>query len=365
MGFVIYDMMSPQPVNWVVTFGDQDKNPFGAFILNERSPDLFPEEFEKSFNTLSQINDEENILILSNRLKIEGADLKRLFELLNNGTNVFIGASHFNKSFSDTLGIEANFRFRMYDLSLLESDENWLSVNGKKYLYPQQILESYFEFDEEPIGWETLAVTNEGSSAITKKIGEGTITLLCNPLILTNFGMLYNENHAVVETLLSALSYAPVHYSKYYQSGRSEASTPLRYFLSQPPLRWSIYVSLTCLIVLLVIDSWRKQRKINIIQPPENTSLRYAQTLGGLFYREGNHFKTAMKIINHFFLEVRELYLLEPEFTDKFYEKLSGKTGVNKVHVKQTFALIQLMRKSPRLEESQLVELSKKIDVFK
>ena len=53
--YIVYKLSSATDVHWMVTFDEKDKNPFGMYILNEQSQDLFPSELETSYLTLSQI----------------------------------------------------------------------------------------------------------------------------------------------------------------------------------------------------------------------------------------------------------------------------------------------------------------------
>jgi hypothetical protein len=346
-----------------VTFRTSDKSPFGAYILNERATDLF-ERYSVSYTTISQFDKQDDLLILADKLSLGKPDLMRLNELMDEGTNVLLGANHFGTLMQDSLEFTTSYQFKFLGVGLLESSEGALRLNGKEYMYPYDLITTAIVLSD-TTNWEVLATVDDQPIAISRQQGKGKLILVTNPLIFTNFGLLYNENHEVAESFLRLLKPDALHYTMFYQFGRPEANTPLRYFLSQPPLRWAIYLGLFSILVLLGIDSWRKQRSIPTMTPPTNTSIEYARTLGGLFYREGNHFRTAQKLIAHFFSDIRERYWLEPDFTDKFYDQLAGKSGIEKSHVVDTFKFIEMARKTPSLSEEQLVALSQKIDVFR
>jgi len=361
--YVTYTIMKPPPVHWLITFRTMDKNPFGAYILNERASDLF-HSYSVSNATIAQYGKKDNLLVLGDRVDLGHVDLARLNELLDEGVSVLIGSNFFGKRMQDSLGFSTNYLPSFLGSSILESGESGLTIGKRTYLFPQEIMYNFFDLTNQD-GWEVLAKSGNGPVAIARTQGKGKLILVTNPLVFTNFGLLYNKNHVVAEHFLRQLPAESLHYTMYYQFGKTGATTPLRYFLSEPPLRWAIYLGLFSVMVLLGIDAWRKQRGIPEIHPPTNSSIEYARTLGGLFFREANHHRTAMKLIAHFFSEIRERYWLEPDHTEKFYEQLAGKSGVEKAHVISTFQLIELARKRTTLSESQLVELSKKIDVFK
>jgi hypothetical protein len=362
IGYVVFVATQPKEVHWFVTFKTTDVSPFGAFILHERATDLF-DDWTVSYATISQFEEDKNLFILAERLELQHADLKKLNELLEEGRNVMIAAGGFSPLMQDSLGFSTDYKFSFYGVSLLESEETKLKVGEQFFDYPIEMVTNYFEVNKEA-NWKVLATTENGPIAIQRSIGNGKLILVTNPLIFTNFGLLYNENYGAAEALLNEMPESALHYTMFYQFGRPEASTPLRYFLSQPALKWSIYLAMFAIVFYLGIDAWRKQRSIPILLPPSNTSIEYAQTLGGLFHREGNHYKTALKLINHFYSDIRERFYLEPEHSEKFYHQLSSKSGMDKGHVTEIFKLIEQIRKTPALSEELLVELSKKIDEF-
>lgn len=364
IAYAVYDYYKPKPVNWFATYKTSDKNPFGTYILNKQSEDLFVSTFETSFATLSELESDKSVLLIADNVDVKGADLIRLFELFKQGTNVLIASSRYSREMLDTLGIATDSRLYTLGSGLLVDEQMTLSINEVEYEYPTPLISSYFTLDSAEL-WQIHASTYLGPSVISKQVGSGHLTLVAHPHIFTNFGMLLNDNYKATAKLLSLLPPGPVHYSMFYQFGKPGASTPFRYFLSQPPLKWVMYLALFIIAIFLIIDSWRKQRSIPVRLPPGNASIKYVQTLGALFYREGNHYRAAMKLINHFFAEIRERFLLDPEFTEKFYSHLSSKSGKEKSDVITTFELIALVKRSPRLEENILVKLSQKIDTFK
>ncbi len=364
LAYAVYDYYSPKPVNWLASYRVTDKNPFGAYILNEQSEDIFGSMFETSYATLSELESDKSVLLIADNVNINGADLIELFERLDKGSNVLVASSRFSSEMLDSLGIDIDSRFQLLGSDLLVDELTTLIIDESEYQYPTPLVSSFFSLDSAEL-WKTHASTNVGSIAISRPVGNGQLTLVASPYLFTNFGMLFNDNYKAAAKLLSLLPPEPVHYSMYYQSGKPGSSTPFRYFLSQPSLKWSIYLCLFIIVIFLAVDSWRKQRSIPVVLPPANASVIFVQTLGGLFYREGNHYRAAMKLINHFFAEIRERFLLEPEFTEKFYSNLSSKCGMEKSQVIIIFELIAKVKKSPRLEENLLVELSKKLETFK
>ncbi len=364
--YVIVDYMAPEPVQWNVTFRASDKNPFGGYILNERSDDLFTGGFELSYRTISELEDSgKNLLILTDHLNIGDTDLEKLFGMLEKGNHVLIGATSLSSKLSDTLGVVINYEFSALNQTIFESPQVVLIFDdSSKYVYPSSLVMNNFELEDEH-GWKVLAGIEEGPVAITRELGQGKLTMISAPHLFTNFGLLINENYPAAARLLSNLPPDDVHYTMYYKSGRMEATTPFRYFLREDALRWSLYLGLFVIVLFLTISSWRKQRAIPVIVPPKNTTVEYVKTLGTLFFRERNHKNAAMKLIQHFIAQVRERYFVQVDFSERFYQQLASKSGVSLETVIRTFDLIQTIKSQPQIQENQLIDLSQKIEEFK
>lgn len=365
VAYVATDFMAPKSVDWKVTFQVSDKNPFGGFILNDRSADLFENGFDISNSTISELSEEHNLLILAEEAQIIGEDVNKMFEMLEKGGNVWIGANSFSNRFKDTLGIGVSYSYRMLDQGILEAPSSSLALaDSTSYSYPSTLVTNYFKLNDEDT-WEILATVDGNPVVIQKRIEDGTLTLNTIPYVFTNFGLLINENYGAAAKLLANLPSDNVHYTMFYHSGKGEPKTPLRYFLKQDALRWSLYLALFSIIVFLVISSRRTQRAMAVVVPPSNTTVHYVKTLGSLFYRERDHKKAAMKVINHFITSLRERYFVSVDYSERFYHQLGSKSGVPTEEVIRTFELIVRVKDLPVIEEKVLIELTQKIELFK
>lgn len=365
VAYVVVDMLVPEPISWEVSFRADDKNPFGSFILNERSGDLFSNGFELSFSTISELAEtEENILVITEYAEIVLTDLDNLLGILNRGGNVLIAATSFDGGLADTLGFDVDTEYLALDQSIFEAPEQAIEVGEVSYSYPASLVSNHFELDANH-DWEVIASSESNPVAISKTVGEGRITLVSVPYMFSNFGMLLNENYEATEKLLSYLPGEDVHYTMFYKSGKREAQTPFRYFLREDALRWALYLSVFLVTLFLIVSSRRKQRTIPVVLPPANTTVQYVKTLGALFFRERNHQEAAQKLINHFLLGVKEKYFVQVDFSEKFYALLSAKSNVELEKVIRTFELIQHVKAQPQIGEKELIDLSRKIETFR
>ena len=363
--YVVADFFTPKPVDWTVTFHTDDKNPFGAYILANRSGDLFEDGITTSFETISSLIEEQrNLLILAEHADIKGVDQDQLSLILDSGNSVLVAASSFASSFLDSLRIDIHTEYRLLNQDIFEVPMGTLQLEDSTNVdYPSSLLMNYFEL-EDLDQWKVIATVDGNPVVIKETVGKGELILCSIPHIFANFGLLYNNNYVVAAKLLSLLPAKDVHYTMFYQSGRMEATTPFRYFLREPALRWSLYLGLFLVMAFLLISSWRKQRAIPVIVPPPNTTVEYVKTLGALFYREADHKKAAMRLINHFTTQIKEKYLVQVDFSERFYQHLSGKSGLAIETVIRTFELIAQIRLAEKIDQKTLIDLSKKIETF-
>lgn len=356
--YVVVEYYSPKPIDWTITYSQKDKNPFGSYILYERLDDIFPRK-SISFQTLPEvINSEEHIFILSTNMYPAQVDIDAIFKILNQGRSIFISAQNFSANFLDTLGLEMDIN----TFEPLLTDSAVLHFHNKDIYFPTTIVNSYFELDTS----ETWNIHGEamGPVLISKKFGQGKLILSSTPLAFTNYGMLCKDNHAFMAKAFQLLPFENILYSRFYHSGKPESQTPLRYFLSVAPLRWAVYLSLLVLILFLIVNSRRFQRFIPVLEPPKNSTVHFIKTIGGLYYREGNHKLAAQKMINHFqksLLEKYHIYALD----ESTFPVLAAKTGVSLEDVIHTFSLIQTVRHTQQISEETLKNLYEKIKIFK
>ena len=121
--------------------------------------------------------------------------------------------------------------------------------------------------------------------ALSRPVGSGEIVLVTTPLLFTNYGMLDGDNAAYLFRLLSHLKGLPVVRTEAYGVGAQVEVSPFRYFLSQRPLRWALYLTMLVLVLFMVFTARRRQRAIPVIREPANRNLEFAELIGTLYYQ--------------------------------------------------------------------------------
>jgi len=360
VGYAAMEHYAPKPLEWIPSYAPNDKQPYGGYVLYDRLGDFFDEK-EISFETIYELEDStSNIMILCTSFKPSKEDVQRLMNRIELGENVLIGTGLFGESFLDSLGLGSDPDFSLGQY--MPGDSAIVRVNGQKMYFPTVMLTNHFKVADST-GWNVLASGN-GTLLIEKSIGQGKLVLTTVPLAFTNYGLLKGENYLFAETALNQLAQGKILYNRYYQVGRGESSSPLRFLISQPALRWALYLTLVAVLLILIVNSRRKQRAIPLLDPKTNTTVAFIKTMGALYFREGNHRKAAEKLVNHFLKNLTHQYYVTDFFNEGAYARLAAKSGLKQEEVIQTFDLIQYVKNGGAVSEGTLADLNQKISRF-
>ncbi|MEJ2006220.1 MAG: hypothetical protein P8X57_14935 [Cyclobacteriaceae bacterium] len=286
--YVVFQILAPKPLNWTITLAHEDKNPFGAYVLDEVIDSLFT-NVERSYLTTYERQDslEKNQLIITTNFFPDQEDLNVLLSHVHAGGNMLISAHNFSPLITDTLNFAvSDYIFDVDFAKNLQQNDSSALVFANPSLFPAdsfryQRNNTYRRFNEIDTAKMHVSAVNDLGQPVTlrMKFGDGTLIMNTTPLVFSNIYLLYNNNHTFAEQTLSMLPDAPVHWAEYYMQGRRESRTPLRYILRQPSLAWAYYLLLAALIIYMVIESKRKQRIIPVIKPLRNTTIDFVNTV--------------------------------------------------------------------------------------
>jgi hypothetical protein len=357
---VLAELLIPKPLDWTVTLSSEDKNPYGAYALWKVLPDLFPEqELHNLHQTIYESDSlpvQASYLILAQNFMPDQADSRALLEKAAAGASIFIAAQDFGGSFADTLALSTgNHLFEQ----MAETDNFGTAQDSVyiRYLTPAAPAEHFgytlpalpAYFDSLPALHEIVAVDQQERPVLIRRSwGKGSLCLSTTPLAFTNYYLLEGRNHRFIEQALSQLPPAPLYWTEFYQVGRLESGSPLRFVLGHNSLRWAYYFGMIVLLLFILFGLKRRQRVIPIIESPENSSLRFAHSIGTLYYQQGDHLNLARKQLLYFKEYIRSHYRLPVDWNDKsFGEKLAKKSG------KEEEEIAGLMKQAQQVETAQ------------
>ncbi|MBT33731.1 MAG: hypothetical protein CMO01_29050 [Thalassobius sp.] len=377
---VIIEYLQPKPLDWSRTYKKEDKIPYGDYLLYNMletfDKDISLKSINKSYfelkNTDSLITDsaDKHFLFIGDDYRPDDIDSDVLLEQVANGATAFIVAKGYNYNFSDTLDftINRNFYFESEDKTEEEKkdQEEKVSVNLTNvelakvggYTFDLGITDFYFSsFDSSSF---YILGTNQDDKAnfISRKWGKGRIYLHSNPLVFTNYYMMSNDGAEYISSTLSYLPKGTILWDEYNKGVKIEPQTPLRFILSQPSLKWAWFLALFLMVMWMLFQSKRKQKKIKVVTPPENTSLEFVETISQLYFQQKQHHQLVHKKVKLFRDFLRRKYFIRPELSrEETIKKLEMQTGLSEKELQEVFNLIDVLENKQAVSESELLML--------
>lgn len=371
--YVIMEIVTPKPIDWSISLASLDKNPFGTYLLDQRLEDLFQKQ-TKSNATLYELQDSayQNLFVIARQFAPGDEDVGVLLNHVSEGNSILIEASYFSGKFADTLNLDTEdylFQGALFE-NLEREDTASLSFvhpgfGEKEYFYQRSNTQYYFsEFDSTKAH---VVAVNDLERPVLLRIpwGEGNLFIGSTPLAFTNNYLVYKDNYEFVSNAFSYLPGNELHWTEYYQLGRMEARTPLRFILSAEGLRWAYYITIITVLLFMVFEAKRKQRIIPVIEPLRNETLDFVGTISNLYYQNKAHKSIAEKKINFFLDRLRNHYYLSSESDPNYLDKVASKLGEDKEDIVTLFNLINEIKRSDHITEAQLMALNKKIEAIK
>jgi hypothetical protein len=374
---MIAEVTKPKAINWRDSYSAADKIPLGCYVLFNELTTLSDFNIETSNKTIyeklkeidSSLN--RNLLFINNYISIEEEGALSLLKFVENGNNVFISSNYFYGPLADTLNLNFDQDYDGFIKDPSYSTFTSPSLQSSQAFFEDVIENSYI------ISIDTLNTTVLGyvldKDKSKKEVNyikvpfgdqQGAFYIHCNPFAFTNYHMLEGkENYAAA--VLSYLPNNPILWDNYYKSGRKIITSPLRFVLSNPALKWAFYLSLIALGLFVIFKGKRTQRIIPVLEPLKNTTVEFTQTIGDLYLQHGDFTNIINKKITYFLEHIRGLYYLDTnELSERFIEKLAIKSSNNKSDTKALIDFIAFLKSKSAHTENDLIELNKKIEEF-
>ena len=306
------ELRAPKHFRWEPTFSHSDRQPFGCYVFDSVLAASLPQGYSVDRRTLYQLRSlrqPHGILVVARSLSQLGTtDVRSALHLARQGHRLLLVGGYGGSVLFDSLQCSSSLRgysqgLVQYVRSGMGRDTiEWLADNRygwHEYYYYKPLIDYELQVVPDAAGCRVLSrVAHSGDSdadsvvsalALTFNIGKGSITWACTPLVFTNYGMLDGANQEYVFRLLSQTGGLPVVRTEAYMPAMEDArQTPLRFIISQRPLRWALYLSLAAVLLVMLFGCRRRQRVIPVIEPPRNNLLEFVRLIGTLHYQRRN-----------------------------------------------------------------------------
>lgn len=376
----------PKKFVWNPTFSQYDHQPFGCAIFDHVVAESWAEDYYLNDWTFYNFeNDTTNeplaILAVEQRLQLTETDRNAVMRLAERGNKVILASTSF--ALSDTLGYRMSSTwFRASELKKYAGSVNrrdtlcWLPDTITATAYPAAVFEFYPQLcdvffttydslsvplaqrvvkdrsvEELPDSLRTPGPEFSDVVALRRPVGKGEIILISTPLLFTNYGILDKNNAAYIFRLLSPAKDLPLYRTEAYNKSEYEQRSPFRYFLSQPALRWGLYLTMITLVLFLIFTARRRQRPIPVIRQPDNKTLEFTELIGTLYYQKKNHADLVRKKFTYFAESLRRNIQIDVEEDGNdaaLCSKIAGKTGMDEEKIVRLFIRLRPVVKGER-----------------
>ncbi|MBS1547436.1 MAG: hypothetical protein JST38_18650 [Bacteroidetes bacterium] len=383
---VVLDAITPKPPDWRRSFTAFSNDPYGCGLVRERLGDLFPQGITTVREPIYGVAQQRlgpdstaprvNLVFIEPWFNLDELDLEHLLKLVEAGDNAFIAADNFQGLLMDTLHLQQAYRYEPLDsLSAQGMKEILLGDTAVLHYTVEPLrkagdfrfgrgdMRNYFSKYSKDSA-QVLAETWRNDPVLLRvPIGKGTLYLCSTPLAFTNYYLLKDDARGFMEQSFGLLPDRPVLWDEYYKAGRAGSSSPLRYILAQPALRWAYWTIIALLFLTVLVYARRRQRAIPVVEPPRNTSRDFADTIGRLYYFRGDHADLARKLSAQFKDEVRrKLRLHYTGWKEHTVEEIAQRTGISTAELEHAIRLMDYYNSAEQVSEEQLLTLNKTLD---
>lgn len=383
---MIAEITKPKALNWRDSYASADKIPLGCYVLFSELKDFSKKPIKIStktaFESLKDFESEQKTvsLFINNNVHFDKQDSETLLKYVEAGNSVFVSSRYMYGVLLDTLNIDIGYgdEGQFFKEPALNGFIN-PKLKPNERLFEDVIENSYLSSVDTLHAIALGSVNIKNTSKTTKdSIPENHINFIkvpfgknngafymhTNPFAFTNYHML-NGNDAYAATVLSFLPKHQIIWDNYYKSGRKVITSPLRFVLQSPALKWAFYITLFSLILFVIFKGKRTQRIIPVVEPLQNATLDFTRTIGDLYYQHGDFTNIINNKIQYFLEQIRSKYYLNTnELNENFISKLAVKSSNKKEDTKGLIDYLVYLKSKNTHTENDLIELNKRIETF-
>ena len=375
---MVAEITKPKAINWRDSYSAADKIPLGCYVLHNELNSFYDKELittnQALYDFIKEYDgpDKATLLMINNEFYFEKEESKILEEFVSEGNSVFISGLYIYGQLADSLNLSTMWSYnnlfkkpsqsQFNSPSLKEREAYFDDVIENSYLSkidtsktvvlgsmrPMDSLKTYVNYVKIPFGAE-----------------DGAFYVHTNPFAFTNYHMLRDKTDYAA-AVLSFLPNDILIWDNYHKTGRKVITSPLRFILTNPALRWGFYLSLIGLVLYVLFQGKRTQRIIPVVSRPKNATVEFTKTIGDLYYQHGDYTNIISKKITYFLEYIRSAYYLNTDqFNEKFIRNLSQKSGNSLEKSKQLVDYLIYLKNKNQHTQKELIELNKLIEQFK
>lgn len=365
----LVEIYKPVKHNWTPSLINNDKDPYGAFILYHELGSLFPgKKIIESRVPVDELDlkrsSGNNYIIILPEFPGDSLDAEKIREFAEKGNSVLIASERFPAHFLNKFGL--GFSSEPNPLTAIDSTLYFCNpaINFRQFSVPAVGNPSLFPSDS---GLEIKAMIRNkkgDNKMISLKCGEGEVFLCTLPLLFSNYSILESEGKAAAIALSCLPADGSIIWDEYYKQGRDEIQSPIRYILKNRSTYWAYILTLAGLLLFLVFQLKRPGAMVPVVEPYKNTSLEFLKAVALLHYEQRDYSDISRKKAAYFLELLRtKLHISTTTLNEDFANLLSARTTFETGETKQLIHLInQVIERGA--DRETFIDLNKKIENF-
>jgi len=377
---LLIDTFRIKPTNWKPTYSLDYKNPFDLYVFNREIKNIITENrisriLSTPYEYIQNQTDTVTYLMIRQNMYFIGDTV--ILEKVKEGSNLFVSSENFVRNITDSLALK--YTEADSDLSLKKLDVLTLSLTNKNWSkanYKMKPVNNTFAFVDADAATTTILGTEKLPDGkiypnfLKIKYGKGYVFIHNQPQVFTNHALLSEQSSAgYVAHLLSYIPKdRPVVWFVQGQTLNPNApknETGLSVVFRYPALRAVWLLLVYGLLLYIFFNSKRRQRIVPVIKPLRNTTVEFVQTIGNLYYQQGNTANVIDKKIVFFLDRIRKGYFIDTSKLDeRFAEKLKSKSEKDIELITEIIDFINEFRKNKTAEKKDLIHINKLIEAF-
>lgn len=389
--FMAYLFRSPYKYDWSESYDPKSNQPYGLMLVQDMLKEYHPKEAFKVMDdrVIKELKPDENkpsnyVFIGANQY-YDSVTVSHLLEYLRMGNTAFIASSYVPYQLLDNLHEDEAYYLDDYSYTYSYAGlyDTTISVNfehpslrlkepldftffsyGEKYGY-------YWDYVGEDVVADSLtsyallgSIQDTAYNYIKIHVGKGALLIHTNPLLFTNFFMASENGYKYFNGVFSHLNNGPIYWDEAsklpdftWGQNQSFKEGPFRYILSQPALKYALYLVLALVILYVLFRAKREQKVIPVIARPENTSLDFLKTVSILYFMQHNHQKLAHDQWELFLSHIRERYNLPTrKFDEAFFQRLVQRSQISREQLNRIFEKYKFIADQDKISEDLLSE---------
>ena len=327
-------------------------------------------------------------MLIDQDLQVSRTAVKSIMNFVEEGNHAFVSLDNFNDDFK--------YEFTFGEL-IFEYEEEVISIalthDSLKYItsYPLQKYKNgratnhkwgYFDIynlrraknDVAILGYETYY---EQPIFIKVPHGRGYFYLHSVPEMFMNESMFNEKGLEYAQRSLSSLPKGNYKWHSHlnYWDKRNDITnfpkegivreSPIQYILKDQNLRYAYLLLLFSLFAYVIFGLKRKQKIIPTVEPNNNTSLEFVETVSRLYLKQDKHYKFIKHYEQSFIHFIKDKYYISSPKIDKEYiAAVALKSDIEEEKIQQIFKRFDRAKKSYDFSTDQLIALHKKIEYF-